>query len=128
MLKLNESATHCPICESAPVESVEEVLNHNRVFLRCPKGHPYVACGDDQMMAISNWNHYVSCLIERDTANMFVGVQAYKDQSYCRSCQRFTLTKTRFEKVATNMDQMGYSIVIQNCETCTLEKSRKDGA
>lgn len=125
---LLQQAAHCPVCDSLPFPSVETVLDKKVVFLRCPKVHPYVICGDTLMQAINNWNQYISMRIRADTHEMLRNVAKNVNSSYCRHCQHFTKSLTQFEKVETGKPDMGYSVVKQECSTCHLIKSQQDAA
>lgn len=128
MNDLLDQAAHCPVCDSLPFPSVETVLDKKVVFLRCPKMHPYVICGDTLMQAINNWDHYIALRIQQDTQEMLRNVSKNVNSSYCGNCGKFTKSITTFEKVSTGSPNMGYSIVKHECSTCHLIKQEKEAA
>lgn len=130
---LLQQAAHCPVCDSLPFPSLEAVstesfLSKKVVFLRCPKMHPYVICGDTLMQAINNWDHYIALRIQQDTQEMLRNVAKNVNSSYCQNCRKFTKAITTFEKVLTGPERQGYSMVKHECSGCHLIKQEKQAA
>lgn len=127
MQSVIDQAARCPVCEKVPVCSNETGLLGALVFFRCPQGHPYVACGDNLMAALANWNQYIMLRIEADTNQMIQKVKRGTNASYCRSCESFTPSRTTFEK-HEDKGFVGYSVVIHECTSCKLPKLAKEVA
>lgn len=128
MRNLLERATPCPICDTHPIRSIEEVLNEKLVFLRCPNNHPYVACGKDDLQAVEHWNIYIAFRINADTTLMFKTMSATNPRSFCRSCQKPTASLVRFETKGADGSVLAVSVMVQQCAICHLDKSRKEAA
>lgn len=122
-----DQADLCPVCEQLPKESVEPGHKELLVFLRCPNGHPYVACGPGLLGALNNWNQYIQWHRNQDTKNMMQKVTKRTQESYCRSCEDFTPSITQLSKI-TGKDGLGYVLIKQECTKCHLSKSEREAA
>lgn len=124
-VSLLELAAWCPICQTQPVPTEEYIPDAIRTFLRCPKGHPYVASGDNLLFAIENWNRYIAFQIQQDTLHKFREQSVKADASYCPCCKRSTSSRLRFLRVT---GPSPYITIQQQCEDCHLMKSEHEAA
>jgi len=123
-----QEAARCPICGKTPVLTVEEGFNTHLDVLRCPQQHAYAACGATLVQAVSHWNEYIALLIQADTQKMISQALKNSTSSYCRACQRYTVSLTSFDKNPGTKTQSGYSVIKQECKECHLIKSRTEAA
>jgi len=129
MDNLLHEAAHCPVCDREPVASNEQGFDSMLVFLRCPGGHPYVACGDDLFWAVRHWDEYIALRVQADTKNMVRTIAKNVNSSWCRSCQRYTKSTTTVAKVQGRYEN-NYSCAVatHQCADCHLIKQEKECA
>lgn len=125
---LIKEANPCPVCDQLPVITAEPGFEEVMTFLRCPAGHPYVACGQSLLEAVNQWNRYIELHHEQDRKHMIARHNHHVQRSYCRHCQKFTPSLMQFTKEQDEDNHLKYVVVKQECTNCHLTKSQQDAA